>query len=278
MNIFSVVYQFKKISLKSIAQTKAMIKKKQIFIPVVIVLGLTLSLIFYKVEKKRLSGAPPYGEAETAIPSLTPWQKLQKYWQRPDGPPKIGLQIGHLDNQQLPNELEKLRKNGGASAGGYTEAEVNQAIAEQTAEILKEKGVAVDILPATVPPGYWADAFIAIHADGSLDPYASGFKIAGPWRDLTSRSNKLVNLLEENYQTATQLNKDPNISRNMRGYYAFAWWRYEHSIHPMTTAAIVETGFLTNWGDRQLITQTPEIPAQGLAKGIIKYLKSEALL
>ncbi len=256
-----------------------MINKKKIAVFVLLIFSLIfIGTIHLKTNKKDLSGAPPYGEKEGNIPPLTPWEKLKKYWQRPDGPPKVGLQVGHLNNDQLPNELEKLRNNNGASAGGYTEVNINQIIAEKTAELLRQRGVEVDILPATIPSGYWADVFIAVHADGSKDLNKSGFKIAGPWRDLTGNSNDLVLTLETAYQQATKLNKDSNITRNMRGYYAFSWWRYEHSIHPMTTAAIIETGFLTNWSDRKLISQTPEISAHGLADGIIKYLEKQGLV
>jgi hypothetical protein len=43
---------------------------------------------------------------------------------------------------------------------------------------LQDAGVTVDLLPATVPPGYDADAFVAIHADdgGGADP--GGWKIS----------------------------------------------------------------------------------------------------
>ena len=64
----------------------------------------------------------------------------------------------------------------------------------------------------------------------------------------------------------------------MRGYYAFAWWRYEHAVHPMTASLILETGFLTNPSDRKIIVSKPEVSARGLANGIIKYLESENIL
>ena len=69
-----------------------------------------------------------------------------------------------------------------------------------------------------------------------------------------------------------------NITQNMRGYYAFSWWRYKHAMHPMTTAVIVETGFLTSPIDREVLIDSPEIPASGIASGIIKYLESESLV
>ena len=85
-------------------------------------------------------------------------------------------------------------------------------------------------------------------------------------------------LVEEEYAKTTELSYDPNVSRNMRGYYAFAWWRYDHAVHPMTAAIILETGFLTNPTDAELLIYSPEVSATGIANGIIRFLASEGLL
>ena len=88
----------------------------------------------------------------------------------------------------------------------------------------------------------------------------------------------MVTALENAYEDATGYEKDSNITRNMRGYYAFSWWRYEHAIHPMTTAAIIETGFLTNKLDQKMLVNSPEIAAEGIAQGILNYLGRKGLL
>jgi hypothetical protein len=240
---------------------------------------ISLSLIIGIVLKSHftVSGAPPYGEAENEVPNTDPYAWL-KDWKRPEGPPRVGLQVGHWKNDELPGELSKLIGNTGSSGGGKSEWEVNFVIAEKTAELLKEKGIQVDILPATVPVKYWADVFVSVHADGSLDRSVSGFKVAGPWRDWSGNSAKLVTNIDESYANATGLPKDYNISRNMKGYYAFSFWRYEHAVHPMTTSAILETGFLTNANDRKIIVSQPEVSAIGLANGVIKYLTNQNLL
>lgn len=249
--------------------------KKSVFGLFVLFFVVALSVV--GLSQQRVSGAPPYGEPETAVPDLDPLAFLRN-WTRPEGPAKVALQVGHWKNEEFPDELEKLRGNTGASGGGMWEWEVNLTIAELTAEILREKGITVELLPATVPPDYWADVFLAIHADGSTDKTKSGYKFAGPWRDYTGKSEELVASLEKYYEEATGLPKDPNVTRNMRGYYAFSWWRYEHSIHPMTTAAIAETGFLTSRSDQKLLIDTPEISAQAIADGIVEYLEAEKLL
>lgn len=228
-------------------------------------------------EGKLISGAPPYGEPEKSVPGINSLLWFSD-WVRPEGPAKVALQVGHWKNDELPDELEKLKGNTGSSGSGKSEWEVNQVVTQMAAEILNEAGVEVEILPATVPPSYWADVFVAIHADGNTDTSKRGFKVASPWRDYTSKARELVSILETSYEDATGWEKDPNISRNMRGYYAFSWWRYEHAIHPMTTAGIIETGFLTNRQDSKVLIENPEIPAQAIADGILTYLDREGLL
>lgn len=225
-----------------------------------------------------MSGAPPYGEPEKNVPQ-NGFDRFSN-WTRPEGPAKIALQAGHWKNNELPEELEKLRGSSGSQGGGKSEWEVNLAIAEELKDILEKENskIIVEILPATVSPEYWADVFIAIHADGSLDQEKSGYKIAAPWRDYTKKANDLVSLLEKSYEKRTNLVKDPNITRNMRGYYAFAWWRYNHALHPMTTAVIVETGFLTNYEDQRLLIDKPQVAARGIAEGLQEYLKKHNLI
>lgn len=248
-----------------------------IIFSVSLVLASVVSGLGWLLIKPQISGAPPNGIALEEVPEIDP-NDWRNGWVRPAGPARVGVQVGHWLNSQVPEELENLRGNTGASGDGKSEWEVNMAIAELIQDKLEASGVEVDLLPATVPPRYWADVFISIHADGSLDTQVSGYKFAAPWRDLTGRAGELVEILNSNYGQATGLVYDPNITRNMRGYYAFAWWRYEHAIHPMTTAVIAETGFLTNANDRRLIVDQPEISADAIADSLIEFLESEGLI
>lgn len=245
-----------------------------------VLLGLITSFFIarkFVFSKNTLSGAPPFGVTEENTPTFGILSWLSD-WERPEGPPKVALQVGHWKNDELPDELFKLRANTGSSAGGKAEWEVNLAIALETAEQLENHGIEVEILPATVPQSYWADVFISIHVDGSTDSSKRGFKVAAPWRDYTRRSNGLVDILEKTYQESTGFEIDPNVTRNMRGYYAFSWWRYEHAIHPMTTAVIFEAGFLTNAADRKLLLNNPGVIAHGFADGILEFLQNENLI
>lgn len=191
-------------------------------------------------------------------------------WQPPDGPVRIGLQVGHWRADEAPRELSRLRGNG-ANWNGIAEWEVNLEIVRHTSAMLEDLGYVVDILPAVVPPGYRAHLFIAVHADGSNDPGAKGYRVAAPSRDATGRARAFVDLLKRTYGPATGIRRLPDSTRRMRNYYAFNFRRYEHALHPMTIAAIIETGFLTNADDRELIIGQPERVARGIVDAITEF-------
>lgn len=224
-----------------------------------------------------ISGAPPYDPGSDYV-NETEEERLLRDWKRPDGPVRVALQVGHWKTDELPEELHRLRGNTGATGGGKSEWEVNYAIAERAKTLLEEEGVTVKILPATIPPRYYADVFVSIHADGNTDPTKTGYKAAAPRRDTSGKTDELLSVIEDAYEDATGLVRDPNVTRNMRGYYAFSWRRYEHTTHPMTPAVILETGFLTSPSDRRIIVSRPDISAQGLAGGILTFLQRQNLL
>ena len=191
-------------------------------------------------------------------------------WQPPEGPIRIGLQAGHWRADEAPRELSGLKGNG-TSADGVYEWEVNLEIVRSAADQLRELGYEVDVLPAVVPPGYRAHLFLAVHADGSNDGRANGYRIAAPRQDATGRAQSFVRLLERSYGDETRLKLLPTVTRRMRSYYAFNYRRYEHALHPMTIAAIIETGFLTNAGDRRVIVQNPEQAARGIVEAVRSF-------
>ncbi|HET9949765.1 MAG TPA: N-acetylmuramoyl-L-alanine amidase [Longimicrobiales bacterium] len=189
-------------------------------------------------------------------------------WRPPEGPVRIGLQAGHWKADEAPDELRGLRDNG-ARAEGLAEWEVNLEIARRAAAMLEELGYEVDILPAVVPPGYRAHLFISIHADASADPRASGYRVAAPRRDATGRAEQAAAVLAEAYGEETGLRLLPTATRRMRNYYAFNFRRYEHALHPMTIAVILETGFITSDADRKVIVSDPDRAARGIVAAVV---------
>jgi len=191
-------------------------------------------------------------------------------WRPPDGPIRIALQAGHWRADEAPPELEGLKDNG-TSFGGRREWQVNLEIAQRAAEMLARRGYVVDVLPAVVPPGYRAHLFISIHADGSADSHASGYRVAFARRDATGRAAQIAELLERSYGEATGLRLLPDVTRRMRGYYAFNFRRYEHALHPMTIGVIIETGYLTSGHDRRVIVADPDRAARGIVAAVIEF-------
>ncbi|WP_419163374.1 N-acetylmuramoyl-L-alanine amidase family protein [Candidatus Palauibacter sp.] len=188
-------------------------------------------------------------------------------WEPPDGPIKVGLQAGHWRADEAPRELRRIKYNGTVWRE-TAEWEANLAIARLAAADLEALGYEVDILPAVVPPGYRAHLFIAIHADGSDSPQASGYRVASPRRDATGRAPEMAQLLREKYGAATGLRGLPVETRRMRNYYAFNYRRYEHALHPMTIGVIIETGFITSARDRSVILDAPERAARGIVEAV----------
>lgn len=184
---------------------------------------------------------------------------------------RVGVQVGHWKSNELPDELKRLRGSTGANAAGISEVQVNLAIADKVAALLTSAGVAVDLLPATVPPGYQADAFVAIHADGARSPAPRGFKLATPWR-ASPASQQLLEAVDAEYAAATGLPRAGVVTANMRGYYAFSYRRHVHAIAKTTPAVLIETGFLTNAADRAMLVDHANQVAAGIANGIVRYL------
>ena len=191
-------------------------------------------------------------------------------WAPPEGPVRIGLQAGHWRANEAPRELSGLRRNG-TRWQGTAEWEMNLAIVEHAGAMLEGMGYEVDILPAVVPPSYRAHLFIAIHADGSNDPNASGYRVAAPRRDATGRASQIAALLDQSYGDATGLKRLGTVTRRMQNYYAFNFRRYEHALHPMTIAVIIETGFLTSSTDRQVIVNDPGRAARGIVDAVAAF-------
>jgi N-acetylmuramoyl-L-alanine amidase len=194
------------------------------------------------------------------------------------GPKRVGLQVGHWGNENLPMELEHLRDSGsGAVGGGYTEVQINYDLAQRTAALLRARGVEVDVVPAAVPVDYQADAFLAIHADGDPRGVLSGYKIArSPLSQIPAWDDALVAWLYAEYGRLTGLARDDeHITRRMQFYYAFNNRRYYYAVAPSTPAAIIETGFVTSAADRALLVGNPDRAAAGLAAGLLGFLGVE---
>jgi hypothetical protein len=190
-------------------------------------------------------------------------------------PFRVGVQVGRYKNNELPPQLARLVGHTGAYGGGRSELSLNLDVAGRVARLLRASGVTVDTLPATVPTGYSADAFVAIHADGADSSSAHGFKISTRWSSsIALQDAMLVEMLTDAYRAATGLAEDGNVTRNMRGYYAFSPWRPNYRVSNYTPSAIVEMGYMTSPADRAVLFNATDKVASGIANGVTMFLKS----
>jgi len=190
-------------------------------------------------------------------------------------PYRVAVQIGHYKNDELPPALARFIGSTGTAGGGRREVELNFDVANRLAAILRSQGVQVDLLPASIDTGYTADAFVAIHADGNSSPVPRGFKISTRWRsEVAMQDARLVEMMTDSYRAATGLPEDSNVTRNMRGYYAYASWRPNYRISNLTPGAIVEMGYMSNAADRQVMFNQTQGVASGIAVGIMSFLKA----
>lgn len=179
----------------------------------------------------------------------------------PRSRPLIGIVAGHSGFD-----------SGATCPDGLTEASINEKIAIATTQQLNSLGYDVDILQEfdSRLDGYRADALVSIHADSCnyINEQATGFKVssalASPRKDLAAR---LTGCLRARYGNITGLTLHNSITPDMTSYHAF------EEIDPGTTAAIIEVGFLNL--DRQILTQQPELIAQGISEGIACFINKE---
>ena len=156
-----------------------------------------------------------------------------------------------------------------------TETELNLKIATLVQQKLTQAGYRVDLLKEFDErlEGYTAVALVSIHNDSCeyIDENATGFKVSAAMdtRDV-NRASRLTSCLRDRYGRATALNFHPgSITSDMREYHAFA------EIHDTTIAAIIETGFMNL--DRGILTQNPDLIAEGIVQGIECFVNNEGV-
>lgn len=207
------------------------------------------------------------GDAAAGLP-----RSLSQAVNRLRGPVRVGLQVGHLDAADQPEELATLRPSTGAHAGGVNEVDVNAAIVDALATRLSAHGILVDVLPATVPPRYRADLVLAVHADASIDAGRNGYKSAHFTPERNGREALLKLEVDRAVLLATGLEDDDrNVSGNMLEYYAFNERRFRHAVARRTPALLVEMGYLSNPEDLDLLLE-PDRVAAVLERGLLRYL------
>lgn len=177
--------------------------------------------------------------------------------------PRIGIIAGHSG----------FDDPGAGCPDGLNEAVVNLDVATRVKEKLTSAGFDVDLLEEFDDrlDGYVGLALVSIHADTCdfIDDNATGFKVAASSStDSPEKAGRLAACLSNRYAEVTGLRFHPgSVSSHMTGYHAF------DEISPQTTAAIIEIGFLNL--DRQILTQQPDLLAEGVSQGVLCYIYNE---
>jgi N-acetylmuramoyl-L-alanine amidase len=178
--------------------------------------------------------------------------------------PLIGIVAGHSGPQNDP---------GAVCPDGLTERGVNTEVANRVKGILEGAGYTVDVLNEFDDRlvGYRAAALVSIHSDSCeyINEFATGFKVARALYDqVPERSDKLVSCLTDRYQKRTEMNFHAgSITPDMTSYHGF------NEIAAETPAAIIEVGFLNL--DRDMFTNHPDLVAQGVAEGVLCFVRNE---
>lgn len=188
-----------------------------------------------------------------------------------EGPIVVALQPGHWKIDELPEESKRRPRSIGAVHGSAREVDINLAVVDALVPMLEAENWRVIVVPATVPPGLRADVFISIHADWGLDPDRRGWKLAPPWRPSVA-SREISDALKSSFREEPQLKEDVGgVTVGMRGYFGFSSHRYRHASSPYTPAVLIELGFVTNAGDRELMLSQPEYFAGIIHRGLERH-------
>ncbi len=179
--------------------------------------------------------------------------------------PRIGIVAGHSGNDSGAVCSEAL--------GSYREVDINLNVATLVKQKLAEQGFDVDLLAEfdTRLENYRALALVSIHADSCeyINDQATGFKLAAALSTkYPEQTTRLTTCLKNRYAAITGLQfHSGSVTGDMTDYHAF------NEISPDTPAVIIETGFMNL--DREILTQHPDIIANGIVSGILCYVRNE---
>jgi N-acetylmuramoyl-L-alanine amidase len=179
--------------------------------------------------------------------------------------PRIGIVAGHSGNDSGAVCSDAL--------GSVREVDINLNVASFVKEDLVAQGYDVDLLAEFDPrlTNYHALALVSIHADSCeyINDQATGFKVtAALSTKYPEQAARLTTCLRTRYASITGLQfHSGSVTGDMTNYHAFS------EISTDTPAAIIETGFMNL--DREILTQKPEVVANGIASGILCFVRNE---
>lgn len=192
---------------------------------------------------------------------------------------KIGIIAGHSGPPQDPSFLVDpgaVCDENFDNEPELTELEINTAVARMTADRLLLRGYEVEILQEFDPrlENYRADMLLSIHTNDCRNYGfgATGYNVVGPFsRGSADGLNEvLVNCLIREYGRVSGLPRHFGVTVDMTSYHNFG----EVSVD--TPVAIIELGYM--FADRQILTQSRDVLAEGLASGILCFMEPPNIL
>jgi N-acetylmuramoyl-L-alanine amidase len=228
----------------------------------IVIVGIIIATLFTAATP---SGMLSGSFAESLITGINAANTPTPEWATPTPRPRprIGIVVGHWGDDNDP---------GAVCPDGLTELSINQDVAAIVQQNLKNEGFDIDLLKEFDPilNGYQALALVSIHADSCnyINDQATGFKVAASMNSRRpDKTARLTACIRNRYALATQMKVHIGITPDMSSYHAF------DEINEDTPAAIIETGFMNL--DRQILTQQPDLVAEGITNGILCYLYNE---
>ncbi len=233
---------------------------KRIFSQVIVVslVGVVIATLFTALTSQTL-----FGSEAIPLPYAFPTDESGAQTTGSTSPsrPRVGIVAGHWGND-----------SGAVCSDGLAEVDINLRVATLVQQRLAEQDIEVDLLKEFDPRlnGYQAQALLSIHADSCtyINDLATGYKIASSLAGTQpERAERLVACIRDRYAAVTGLPYHNSITPDMSSYHAF------NEISPDTPATIIEVGFMNL--DREILTQQPEVIAQGIVNGLLCYLYNE---
>jgi len=223
------------------------------------------------------AGGPAYSPSPVpsdlpALPTLRPTPRPTVFLTLTPSVPRSGVGAGHWwlgEDSQQSLDVGAVCDEG--TADQLTEVEINLEVAQRVVFELRAAGYQVDLLQEWDERlvGYQAEVLVSVHADACLYPEATGFKVARVSDShVPEIEDRLVACLVEHYGQRTGLPfHEGSITHDMTRYHTF------YEIDPNTPGAIIEVGFMLT--DRALLTQRPDLVAQGIIDGLLCFLQSQ---
>ena len=227
---------------------------------IVLGLGLVIATVFTSLTAQGVINIALAGKLSSSTLFSTPAGDFPTPTPRPR--PFLGIVAGHWGHDP-----------GAVCPDGLQEVQVNLIVANLVRDKLVKEGFDVDLLEEfdSRLQNYRALELVSIHADSCeyINDQATGYKVAAALSSPNpEKAGRLTACIRERYAVSTGMSyHSGSITADMTSYHAF------DEINPDTPAAIIEIGFLNL--DRQLLTQYPEAVADGIAQGILCYIRNE---